>query len=250
MHSAEAFLLLSLPNATLKSSTSTYTDCLYLECITIPTSALKSPFPDRDVYLVLRISDVEIAIDPSRTIHSSVQRDTQVYTFHATEQEGQFEISVTSPHNEDSAQDLETFDHILTQYAHFTSHQSIVGFDADAKIDRAPSPIPTANDYEDLRGKLVLINESDGQVVGELDNQFNIREDPALTHGLGPHDNVVLELPPDYEIGAPHTGGSRAREAFVHAVPSAERDLLTNTASLVRYVIRSKPGIQADCTII
>lgn len=232
MHSAEGFLLLSLPHATLKNSTHTFTECLYLECITIPTS--KSPFPDRDVYLVLRISNLEIAIDPSRTIKSSVQHNTQIYTFHATEQQERFEISVPLPHNDDTAQDLETFDHILSQYAHFTSYQSTLGFGADVKVDRSASPIPTANDYQDLRGKLVLINESDGQVVGELDNQFNIHEDPALTHGLGPNDNVVLELPPDYEIGAPHTGGSRAREAFVRSVPPGERDILTNTASLVR----------------
>lgn len=242
MQTGDAFLLLSLPRATLgrQRGDPPLTDSLYLECVTI--SAGRSPFPDRDIYLVIKLGRLEIPVDPSRRVTASIGHDSHVYTFLATDSDSQFSISVPFPRNPVAASDLETFNHILTQYvAGFSEERDgqHVPHHLDHKIDRVTSP---TNEYEDLRGHLILVNESDGTVLGDLDHEFKINEDPALTRGLPENAPVVIELPPDYDTATAIRGrvpGEEfvpltARDAFVRAVPPEERDALTDTATLIR----------------
>ena len=246
MQIGDAFLLLSLPRATLgRQRDIPATGSLLLECVTTP--ATQSPFPDRDVYLVIRLGHLEIPVDPSRRVTASVGHDSHVYAFLATDSDQEFSISIPFPRTPLASRDLETFNHILTQYlTGFSENRDgqHVPYHLDRKIDSAPPPVsPTdEHEYEDLRGHLVLINESDGTVVGDLDHKFRINEDPALTRGLPEGAPVVIELPPDYDaataVRAKVPGEEfvplTAREAFVRAVPPEEQDALTNTATLIR----------------
>lgn len=221
------------------------TDSLYLERVTIP--AAQSPFPDRDVYLVIKLGRLEIPVDPSRRVKASAAgHDSHIYTFQATDSDSEFSISVPFPRSPVATQDLETFNHILTQYVTGFSEErgdKDVPHHLDEKISHPPPP-PSTNEheYEDLRGHLVLINESDGSVLGDLDHEFKINEDPALTRGLPENAPVIIELPPDYDTataGRTNIPGGEfapitASEAFVHAVPPEERDSFTGAATLIR----------------
>lgn len=248
----EAFLLLSLPTATLKSEGNavSVTDSLYLECVTI--SAAQSPFPDRDIYLVIKLGYFEIPVDPSRKLTASIGHDSHIYTFLATGPDPTFSISIPFPQSPVASQDLETFNHILTQYVSRFSEErdgQHVPHHLDQKIDSAAPPVGSANEqeYEDLRGHLVLVNESDGTVLGDLDHDFKIKEDPIVSRDLPEDAPVVIELPPDYDaataIRARVPGQEfvplTAREAFVRAVPHEERDIFTQTATLISHAISS-----------
>jgi len=238
MRTGDAFLLLSLPRATLeREKDRPVTDSLFLECVTI--SAGQSPFPDRDVYLVIRLGRLEIPVDPCRRVTASIGRDSHVYTFLATDSDPKFSIYIPFPHNPVASQDLETFNHILTQYVTGFSEErdgEHIPHHPDRKIDTPTNE----HEYEDLRGHLVLINESDGTVLGDLDHEFRITEDPALIQDLPENEPVVIELPPDYDTATavrgkiPGEEPMTSRQAFVHAVPPEERDALTETASLIR----------------
>lgn len=246
MQIGDAFLLLSLPRATLERQRDRpVTDSLFLECVTI--SATQSPFPDRDLYLVIKLGRLEIPVDPSRRVTASVGHDSHVYTFLATDSDPEFSISIPFPRDPVASQDLETFNHILTQYVSGFSEKrdgQHIPHHLDQKVDAAPPPANSANEheYEDLRGHLVLINESDGTVLGDLDHEFKITEDPALVRGLPEDAPVVVELPPDYDVATAVRGKipgeefvpMTTREAFVRAVPPEERDTLTNAAILIR----------------
>lgn len=235
-----------MPRATLERQRDVpVTDSLLLECVTI--SAAKSPFPDRDVYLVIKLGNFEIPVDPYRKVTASVGHGSHVYTFLATDSDSEFSISIPLSRNSVASQDLETFNHILTQYlSNFTEDRDgqYIPHRLDQKIDSAPPPVSSTNEheYEDLRGHLVLVNESDGTVLGELDHEFKIHEDPTLTRDLSENAPVIIELPPDYEtataVRAKVPGEEfvpmTTREAFVRAVPPDERDVLTDTAVLIR----------------
>ena len=242
MRSGDAFLLLSLPAATLeKQRDKPVTGSLYLECVTI--SNAQSPFPDRDVCLILKLGPLEIPVDPYRKVTASVGHDSHIYTFQATDSDPAFSISVPSPRSPVALQDLETFNHILTQYVNQFSEErqgQEIPHHFDQKID--PVSSPNEQEYEDLRGHLVLVNESDGTVVGDLEHEFKINEDPALARGLSENEPVFIDLPPDYDtataVRAKIPGEEfvpmTSREAFIRAVPPEERDALTNTATLSR----------------
>ena len=79
------------------------------------------------------------------------------------------------------AETVEALDHMLGQYADFDWH------DEGAPHGEAPQPGVVAGEpgaAEDLRGKLVLMDEQTGEVVGELPNRVNIKEDPALAQAF------------------------------------------------------------------
>lgn len=224
------------------------TDSLYLECVTMPPS--QSPFYDRDVYLVIKLGRFEIPVDPYCQVTASCTRhdSAHLYTFLPTDSDSQFSISIPSPRSPLASQDLDTFNHVLTQYLLSFSDQRDGQYHLDQKnTDPVPRPASSTStneqEYEDLRGHLILVNESDGTVLGDLDHDFKISEDPALSRDLPEDTPVVIELPPDYDAATADRrvnipGGEflpfTAREAFVRAVPPEERDAVTHTAMMIR----------------
>lgn len=104
-----------------------------------------------------------------------------------------------------------------------------------------------------LRGRLVLMDESSGEVVGSLPSQISFKEDPAISaedklkHAGEEAGPVVVELPPSmydaYTSGEgldPKVLGEElleTREVFVRAIPQEEQDWMTTSATVVRFVL-------------
>lgn len=216
----DAFILLTLPNATLTTPTASESGSLSLECVTFPTPSdapNRNLGTERDVYLVVRLNSIETPIDPTQAISSDFSQDSvYTYNFSAPNQE-RLSLNVALPSNKDPfiMEDLETFNGILSQYADTSSNSSAaLGDPQSRKIDD-----------EDLRGHLVLVNEETGAVIGEFDQPFFIREDPAL--GLEGHESgpVVIEVDRDGPL-----------EVFARAIPEDQQDWVTRGAKVIRCV--------------
>ena len=211
----QAFILLNLPNATLKAGNATYDGVLALECVTVSVSQTQTTqTPARDVYLVLRLKSFETPIDPSGTIRCFVQNGIRRYSFlDGTGEKVVVGLHEPEAHEPHVQEDLDTFDGILAQYTEFQGPQPHL-----ATFSGSDKP-------ENLRGHLVLVNEDNGEIVGELDDKLIIQEDPTLNDKNEP---VVIEIPGGTQDGA--------RAAFVRAIPPGEQDIIMKGASLVRCV--------------
>lgn len=233
MTTPEAFLLLTLPGTTLKTPIFTRTGTLGLECVTVPTS--------QDVYLVLRMDSTEIPIDPYRVIvFELTHAGSRVYTFCPTDIDpDELVVTIPLPNYVHAAflEDVETFESILDQYAEFR------GPGTDTPSDRAPSPLGYGKLPEhisisgskvdvkapdDLHGHLVLVNQDNGEIVGQFDDKFRVREDSSLSKDGQEKGPVVIEIPED--------AGSEgsALEVFARTVPADQHDWITNSATIVR----------------
>ncbi|TFK88297.1 hypothetical protein K466DRAFT_521073 [Polyporus arcularius HHB13444] len=267
----EAFVLLHIPQVTLSTSTATESGTLALECVTLAPNDGDKDAPlaaslsasDRSLILVLRLGSLELPIDPARSISLHIEQDgTRTYTFHSdtqgltADQEPSFiRLTVPIPSRPDPhrAETVEAFDHMLGQYADFDWH-------ADAH-EHAPQPEAAQGKQptEDLRGRLVLMDEQTKEVVGELPNKVNIKEDPALAGDAKGKDGepapVMLELPPDmYDAytGAgtsvvPYTDETseldEAREIFVRAIPPEDQDWMTKSATMISQAISTSTSL-------
>ncbi|KAK7037508.1 hypothetical protein VNI00_011000 [Paramarasmius palmivorus] len=241
--SRDAFLMLSLPNCTLRTPTATEIGVLALECVTLPPSA--KAIYNRDVFLVLRVNSLEVPLDPTRTIVLNDSSSGRTYVFHGTEADPT-ELTLViaySVYANDGPlpEDLETFDGVLAQYANF----QVAG-----RVSEPPSPavekngtgLPVApangSSKEDMRGHLVLMNEETGEIVGEVDKRITVREDPHLSEKGHERDPVVIEIPDD---ASPDE--ETAIEAFARNVPPDQQNWMTNSASLVSHVIAGSTNL-------
>ena len=268
----EAFVLVHIPDVNLATATVSETGTLALECVTLaPNDADKSaPLAasldpsDRSLILVLRLGSLELPIDPARSISLYIAPDgSRTYTFHSdvggtpADLEPSFirlTIPIPSKPDPHRAETVEALDHILAQYAEIDWHTPDGTQQHAPPLDRAGSSTapPEQPTMEDLRGRLVLMDEQTGEVVGELPNRVNIKEDPALAQdGKGKDGEpgpVMLELPPDVYDAYTGAGTSvvpyaeksdleEAREIFVRAIPPEDQDWMTKSATLIRYAI-------------
>ncbi|THH16680.1 hypothetical protein EUX98_g9261 [Antrodiella citrinella] len=171
-------------------------------------------------------------------------------------------------------EDAETLDIVLSQYeSGVVRHRDgrDDGHDSQSRTQPPPSDQHTTESTDgnahsavhindpSLRGRLVLMDESSGEVVGELPERLSFKEDPALISGekrkqkgeeAGP---VVLELPPDmYDA---YTSGkglpvdvigedlAETRDVFVRAIPEEEQDWLTTGATVISQVISGSTSL-------
>jgi len=206
-----AFTLLNLPNATLKVGNTTYDGTLALDCVTISVSqnSLSAQTPAQDLYLVLRIKLHEIPLDPSRAIRCSIQNGFRHYSLLGASGED-IVVVLYEPDEPYIKEDLETFDGALGEYAGFEGLKPFAGSEKP----------------QDLRGHVLLVNEDNGDIVGEVDHQIVIQEDPTLHDKGREKEPVIIEI----------SEGGGARAAFVHAVSPGEQDIFTKGASSVRWV--------------
>ncbi|RPD59263.1 hypothetical protein L226DRAFT_553696 [Lentinus tigrinus ALCF2SS1-7] len=267
----EAFVLLHIPEVTLSTATASESGTLALECVTLASNdgdkdaalaASLSP-SDRSLILVLHLGSLELPLDPARSISLHIEKDgARTYTFHSdtpatpADQEPSFiRLTVPIPSKPDPhrAETVEALDHILGQYAEFDWH-------ADTH-EHAPqaAAAPAEQSTQDLRGKLVLMDEQTGEVVGELPNKVNIKEDPALADETKGKDGqpapVMLEMPPDVYDAYTGAGTSvvpyadesseldEAREIFVRAIPPEDQDWMTKSATLISQAISSSTSL-------
>ena len=233
---SDAHILVTILNATLTSSSSgTFTGSLALEYITfdIPSSARATA--TRDVLLVLRIGTgngaFEAPLDPARaltvstlpppsgTTTATVTRYR--YVFHATRDDSEFSVEFSA--TPETADDVELFHSVLVGYA--------ADVHGDTEVQAAGA---RASDEEevDLRGRFVLMNEDNGEIVGALDRSVRVREDPSLGERGHEDDPVVVELP---EGGDP-LDELRDIEVIVRTIPPEDRDWILKSAVFVRCV--------------
>jgi len=234
----EAFVLLSLPNVSLTTPNGTENGTLMVECVTLPASAQASL--ERDVFLVLRVNALEVPLDPGRVISvKSVDSNGRSYALHGSyvdPTELQLAVSYSShflgggiPLHEQ--EDLETFEGILSQYADFrgVSEDSKVSPTSSQPSEKIMLNREGPNDSR-LRGQLVLVNENTGEVVGEVEQKFNVKEDPGLAEKGHERDPVVIEIPE----GATPT--ESAIDVFARTIPPEQQNWMTTAATLVRRV--------------
>ncbi|KAI0956711.1 hypothetical protein AcW1_005326 [Taiwanofungus camphoratus] len=287
-----AFLLLTLPDVTLQTSDAKTSGALALECVTLTSPPDKLPGPtltddvneietkaitaslsseDRSVYLVLRLHPLELPLDPTCHISLSISPDgTRTYTFHSDDSPDngassiRLSIHPSTADEPSRAEDIGTFEHIIAQYADLSRESTgdsrlatESSRDSSAKAQRGPDA------EEDLRGRLVLMDEANGDIVAELPQKLSITEDPELAHEDRRQERgqdekeaspVVLELPEDmydaYTGEGTHviTEGTNseladAREIFVHAVPPEEQDWITKSATFISRAIDSSTSL-------
>lgn len=220
----EAFLLITLENATLRTGSSIQTGTLGLECVTVPVHG------QRDVFLVLRINDVELPIEHDRSISlDTSSRSARTYTLHPTDSDPNSVIlDVKTTWHPSFVADVETFDGILAQYTQFT-HQ-VTEKPIPAYVSEVSEKSRPLSDY---RGHLVLVNEDSGEVVGEFDKKINVHEDPKLRERGHEKDPVVITVP---EGKVQDVNDETPLEFFAQAIPPDQQDWMTKSATVVRRV--------------
>ncbi|KAI0047050.1 hypothetical protein FA95DRAFT_1559479 [Auriscalpium vulgare] len=229
MSFTEAFILLTIPEASLTTPSSTYTGALALEYVTFSTpSAAPS---SRDVVLVLRIASLEVVLDPARTLTLSVLPSGQhKYVFHSTPQDpAELLLTLPAPHA-GTADDIDLFHSVLAEYGNFR------GDFAAVETGAADVTIPVeekAGPEDDLRGRFILVDEDNGEVIGALDNHVRVREDASLNEKGEEKAPVVVELPE----GADALDDLQEVEVLVRTVPKEERDWMMKGAVFVTHVI-------------
>lgn len=212
MAGAEGFLLLTIPNCTLVTQDGrSQSGVLALECVTIPlqppqnvfAGAARDPSSERDVWLVLRLNSFETIISPTQTI--THVRSQHQFTIPA-EDGGNVTLTVPAPMTDTAVEDLESLEVLLSQYAVVQE----VG---------SGGATPTKGDS---KGRLVLVDEDNGAMLGTLGEQFQIREDPGLVSRGHEKDPVVVEIP------------EQGEQVFVHNISPDEQDWLLRSAGYIR----------------
>ncbi|KAF9228799.1 hypothetical protein BS17DRAFT_744941 [Gyrodon lividus] len=214
MMSFEAFILLTLPGATLTSNGVTQSGSLELECVSLMVESGKGR-PSQELYLIVRIRDLEKPIDPSRPITFSANNAGRSYVF-VTADGSTSTLVLPPPREQLIFEDQDTFHGVLAQYAELIQPgQAHFGEASDGMVS-----------HEAPRGRLVLVDEDNGEVVGELDNHLRVYEDPALAGRGVENDPVLIEISDD-----------NAQEIFACLIPPEDRDWITQSASLVSHII-------------
>ena len=247
---SDAYVLVTIPEATLtSSSTGTLTGQLVLEYVTydIPTTAQVT----QDVLLVLVLRSnsgtvlFEAPLDPARALAVSfVPRPSSFgvarrrYAFQATQDDTEFTVELFEINN-NVVDDIELF------------HSVLVGYVTDVRVNgerllQPASPPPAAaaaargvagagtGADEDLRGRFVLMNEDDGEIVGTLDRSVRVFEDPSLEERGREKDTLVVEVPEGLDLDTRE--GLLEEEVLVSTIPPEDRDWMVKTAVFVRYL--------------
>jgi spartin len=250
---SEAYILVTIPNATLSSSSSgTITGQLALEYVTFDLPPTAAVTQDVLLVLVLRTGNVvvfEAPLDPTRALTvSSAQPSSsrsggggggsarRRYVFHATRDDTEFTVELPLPPVEQpNADDIELFHSVLVGYV------TDLRVDGELQLQLQSSPAPPARVVEgvaaaeeDLRGRFVLMNEGDGEIVGTLDGSVRVREDPSLVEKGHERDPVVVELPDGADT---LDDGLLDEEVLVRTIPPEDRDWMLKGAVFVSHAI-------------
>ncbi|KZP00633.1 hypothetical protein CALVIDRAFT_560588 [Calocera viscosa TUFC12733] len=213
----QEFLLLSFPSALVTLSPAQPAHrTVELVCVTYPHPSPTSQEPETDTLLLLRLGPTTIVSSPTaetaesaaaeaassaqsiplfpraRILHSPASR-----TFHFPDSEPP--LSLTFPPSEQSAdqsqlqRDVETLELLLRDYG--VLHPSDDPLPLPASLEEPPAYSLPA----DPRGLLLVIDQSSGAVLGELDhpllNTAQVSESPTLTQKGHEKDPVVISLP-------------------------------------------------------
>lgn len=243
---ATGFMLLTINNCKLISSTGDPSDrsgTLEVICVTLaddkrvqerrrasppnsPTS--RTPSPERDVWIVLRIDGYEIPVAPTQTIMQSRAKGTYTIVNNPGEKPKSLTIVVPSITTgaPNLAEDLETLEVLLSQYGILqVIDRDEYGSDGDLKV-RPPGAahfVLCVLLIEPFwQGRLVLVDQSDGEYVGWLGGDIDVTEDPSVVQGS--KEPVVVEISED------------GQKLNVHSVGLDDQDMLLRSAGMIRYV--------------
>lgn len=268
-----SFTLLTLPHVTLRTSSTFDEGSLTLECVPSSENDAKAKQTETaSMTLAFHVGQHTSRLNPGSPVKLVISQNGQrVYSFddalaetnHETKRGSTVHLVIPPP-TEDAphvADDIETFDHLLTQYAELAwSYESpkTAPPPLPARPGHAATPQPTTHEHqlnikanvEDakpvddpaLRGRLVLMDEANGDIVGELPNSLHFHEDPALPKDATASDAVVLEMQPEMydactgvkDLAAEGEELREAREVIVRAVPPEDQDWLMKGATLIR----------------
>ena len=221
--SFEAFILLTLPVATLDIGPQSHSGPFELKCVSLAVEGGKAmqedyPFSHQKIYLVVRVRGKDTPIDSSRSITFSYDNAARSYVFGTADgNSGTLLLPTPSSNEAIVLEDQNTFHGILAQYTDLEESTS-----SSSQIGTVPEKIVS---HEVARGRLVFVDDDTGEVVGELDNKLLINEDPALNTPGAEDAPVVIEIAND------------AQEVFARVILPEERDWITNSATRVRYVL-------------
>ena len=221
MAQPEAFILLTLQNATLIANKINYEGDLTLECVKILQDSVTPGA--RDVYLIVRVTPFETPLDPSVPVNCTIKDGIRRYSFLGGNDETiavSFRDPPDTPATQHLREDFQTFDSILGQHCEFI-------YSDPQHSHPQPNTSFSEKSVGDLRGHVVLVNEDNGEVVGELDNKIHIQEDPTMNDKDREKEPVIIEISEEAD---------HAKTAFVRAIPPGEGDIITKSASLIRCV--------------
>lgn len=268
-----SYTLLTLSNITVRTAAVAESGTLVLECV--PDAADDGKLVDDidvPLALALHLNAHTFVLERGRPVSLVIVPSGQrIYSFLASiggngngiekRRTTMVRVDVPPPSSHGTqvvAEDIETFDQLLMQYADLSWSYG----DAESvSVPSLPPPLPArpptpaahhANiksnveearpvDDPSLRGRLVLMDEANGEVVGELPQSMNITEDPALT-AKSSSQAVVLEMHPDMYAACTGERGLEAlgddlletRQVFARAVPPEEQDWIMKGATFMR----------------
>lgn len=223
--SSEAFVLLNLPDVTLTTSGFLESGVLALKCVTAEAGDVHHS----EVYLVIRLNSFECPIDPTRPLYFSFDTQLGRRSYTLSSPDGST-LGLVLPLTTEPGllEDQDTFHGILAQYAEM--RESSTGSQDLKAPAAAAAPPPSrqglSSGHEAMRGRLVLIDENNGEIVGELDNRLDINEDPSLSIHGKENDPVIIELP-----------GDDTSLALARAIPPEDQDWIIKSASFARYCL-------------
>lgn len=155
------------------------------------------------------------------------------------------ELTLPSPGSAADLEDLDSFEVLLRQYGSLGKDVTALKYVTAPMIGSAPKPaadsvgtvearggVDTAPLPEEMRGKLVLVNEDNGEVVGELDQAIDIEDDKRIAQD-SKDKPVVLDF------GNVMTG--YAPKVKIQTVPEDELDdWMLRSAHEIRLVLPSQ----------
>ncbi|KZT56964.1 hypothetical protein CALCODRAFT_555661 [Calocera cornea HHB12733] len=258
----EQFLLLAFPSALVSLPPADPADrAVELLCVTYPApaalpsapgSAPQAPQTDTDTLLLLRLGPPAapppaahpppgdthvIPLFPSQPIlHAPHTR-----TFHFPSAEPA--LSITFPRSEAAPEwtdqeqsDVETLELLLRDYGvlHPPHHRAL---SPSSPLSLAQAAPPAYALPDDPRGRLLVVDEDSGAVLGELEHPAldlaAVSESPSLTQQAHEKDPVVIQLPP-----TPPEGEAPAETLVRPAETEEEFELILRGATVLSRAIQ------------
>ncbi|WVR07106.1 hypothetical protein IAU60_004146 [Kwoniella sp. DSM 27419] len=220
---ASGYLLLTIEHAEVRQVYDDETMTLArgelrLECVSLPIppetgrqtanpfspSPSDPPVPTHDFWLVIKVGPTfDMPVIPTQPIQAQQAKDGITYTVPSPHiPNASLIFTLPLPRSQADLEDLDSLEVLLRQYGVLGPEASaLTGVTAPVQGSTAfkiggSGPSGTASPPlapEELRGQIVLINEDNGEVVGQLDQRLDLEEDQRLA-GEDKNRPVMLDF--------------------------------------------------------
>ncbi|OXG55021.1 hypothetical protein J010_00360 [Cryptococcus neoformans] len=244
----EAYVLLTIDHANVKQvfegeEMDLAKGQLSVQCVSLPIppeighqtanpfarSPSDPPIPTQDFWLVLHVgATFELVATPGQMFKPYAQGDQITYEMTSKDIPGaSLLFSTPYPKSGSDLEILKSLELLLHQYGCLAPEATALSGISTAQNTDQPSL--TAPD--ELRGKLVLVNEDNGEIIGQMDQQLELQEDSKIAQEskLNP---VILDFGQFRE-------GQEALRVKVKTIPEKDLDdwLLRGANSLSRGIL-------------